>query len=127
MNDNPIYATEKGTETFWNRETFGNFLQQSGFTVGALAEIVAEQAITKAIEGGLAMSGIGAGAAATIEAAEDISTTAKVGRLASFFSKSKEFFDAAKNFKALKAAGDIWKSESAVKAIRSGVLNVYQL
>ncbi len=124
MNDNPIYATEKGTETFWNRETFGNFLQQSGFTVGALAEIVAEQAITKAIEGGLAMSGIGAGAAATIEAAEDISTTTKVGRLASFFSKSKEFFDAAKNFKVLKAAGDIWKSESAVKAIMSGVGDV---
>ena len=51
MNDNPIYATEKGTETFWNRETFGNFLQQSGFTIGALGEIVAEQAITKIIEG----------------------------------------------------------------------------
>lgn len=124
MNENPIYATEKGTETFWNRETFGNFLQQSGFTIGALGEIVAEQAITKVIEAGLLASGVGAAEAAALEIAEDASTASKVGMLGRFFSKSKEFFDAAKNFKALKAAGDVWKSESAVKAIMQGVGDV---
>ena len=121
MNDNPIYATEKGTETFWNRETFGNFLQQSGFTLGAIAEIVAEQAITKMIEGGLAASGIGAAGAGAMELAEEANTASKVGRLAKFFNKSKEFFDAAKNFKALKAAGDIWKSDSVVNAVLNGI------
>jgi hypothetical protein len=56
MNSNPIYATKEGSETFWNRQTFGNFLQQSGFALGAGAQMLSEQIITKAIEAGLMVS-----------------------------------------------------------------------
>ena len=115
MNLNPIYATKEGSDTFWNRQTFGNFLQQSGFAVGAGAQMFSEQIITKAIETGLALTGVGAGAAAGLEAVEDVRTAANVGRVGRFFQKTKEFYDAAKNFKALKKLGDIWKNEAILK------------
>ncbi|NBU82164.1 MAG: hypothetical protein EBS55_11010, partial [Flavobacteriaceae bacterium] len=121
MNDNPIYATQEGTDTFWNRQTFGNFLQQGGFTVGALAGSASEWIVTKAIEAGLAATGVGAGAAVGLEAVEDVKTAANVGRVARFFQKTKEFYDAAKNFKALKKLGDIWKEESVIKNVFSKV------
>lgn len=115
MNLNPIYATKEGSDTFWNRQTFGNFLQQSGFAVGAGLQMLSEQIITKAIEAGLAATGFGAVGAAGLEAAEDVRTAASVGRVARFFQKTKEFYDAAKNFKALKKLGDVWKNESILK------------
>lgn len=115
MNLNPIYATKEGSDTFWNRQTFGNFLQQSGFAVGAAAQMFSEQIITKAIEAGLAVTGVGVGAAAELEVVEDVKTAANIGRVARFFQKTKEFYDAAKNFKALKKLGDVWKNEAILK------------
>jgi hypothetical protein len=121
MNSNPIYATKEGTDTFWNRQTFGNFLQQSGFTVGAAAQMLSEHLLTKAIEAALATSGVGAPAAAAIETAVAVKLAANIGRLGRFFKKSKEFYDAAKNFKALKKLGDIWKNEAVLKNFFSSV------
>ena len=115
MNSNPIYATKEGTETFWNRQTFGNFLQQSGFTVGALGQMLSEQIITKAIESVLVGSVAGAPAAGALETAADVKAAATVGRIGRFFQKGKEFYDAAKNFKALKKLGDVWKNEAALQ------------
>jgi len=115
MNENPIYATKEGENTFWNRQTWGNFLQQSGFTVGAMGGMLSEQLITKAIEAGLTATGIGAPAAAALETASDIETAANITRLGRVGEKTKEFFDAAKNFKALKKLGDIWKEDNMVK------------
>lgn len=115
MNSNPIYATKEGTETFWNRQTFGNFLQQSGFTVGALGQMLSEQIITKAIESVLVASVAGAPAAGALETTADVKAAATVGRIGRFFQKGKEFYDAAKNFKALKKLGDVWKNEAALQ------------
>jgi hypothetical protein len=121
MNSNPIYATKEGTDTFWNRQTFGNFLQQAGFTVGAGAQMLSEQLLTKAIEAALVISGVGAPGAAAIETAADVKLAANIGRVARMFQKSKEFYDAAKNFKALKKLGDIWKNEAVLKNFFSSV------
>lgn len=115
MDENAIFATEEGTNTFWNRETAGNFLQQSGFAVGAAVGMLSEQLLTKAVEAGLAATGVGAGAAVAIEAATTAQTAANIGRWARVMNRTKEFYDAAKNFKALKKMGDIWKDENMIK------------
>jgi hypothetical protein len=115
MNSNAIYATKQGTDTFWNRQTFGNFLQQSGFAVGAGVQMLSEQIITKAIEAGLTATGIGAGAAAELELVTDVKSAATVGRIASFFNKGKEFFNASKAMKNLKKLGDVWTDENVIK------------
>lgn len=115
MNENPIYATKEGENTFWNRQTWGNFLQQSGFTVGAAAGMLSEHLITKAIEAGLTATGVGAPLAGAIETATDIQTAENITRWGRLMGKGKDFFDAAKNFKALKKLGDVWKEESVIK------------
>ena len=115
MNSNPIYATKEGSETFWNRQNFGNFLQQSGFALGAGAQMLSEQIITKAIEAGLTISGVGAGGAAGLELATDAKSAATVGRIASFFNKGKEFFNTSKAVKNLKKLHDTWTNEAVLK------------
>ena len=115
MNSNPIYATKEGTDSFWNRQTFGNFLQQSGFAVGAGVQMLSEQIITKAIEAGLTLTGVGASGAALLETATDVKSAATVGRIAGFFNKSKEFFNAAKAVKNLKKLHDTWTNEALLK------------
>jgi hypothetical protein len=121
MDESAIYATKQGTDTFWNRETAGNFLQQSGFAVGAALSMVSEHLITKAIEAGLVATGVGIPAAGAIEAAVDVQTVANVGRIARIMNRSKEFFDAAKNFKALKRLGDLWKEDKLVSSFIEGI------
>ena len=121
MDESAIYATKQGTDTFWNRETAGNFLQQSGFAVGAGLSMAAEHLVTKAIEAGLVTTGVGAPAAGAIEGAVDVQTAATVGRLARVMNRSKEFFDAAKNFKALKRLGDLWKEDKLISSFIEGV------
>ena len=121
MNLNPIYATKQGSDTFWNRQTFGNFLQQSGFAVGAGLQMLSEQVITKAIEAGLTATGVGAVGAGALEVLEDVNTVAKVGRIARMFQKGKEFYDAAKNFKVLKKAGDIFTNEKLLTNFVTGI------
>ena len=121
MNLNPIYATKQGSDTFWNRQTFGNFLQQSGFAVGAGLQMLSEQVITKAIEAGLTATGVGAVGAGALEVIEDVNTAAKVGRIARMFQKGKEFYDAAKNFKVLKKAGDIFTNEKLLTNFVTGI------
>lgn len=121
MDEYPIYATKQGTNTFWNRETAGNFLQQSGFAVGAGLSMAAEHLLTKTIEAGLAATGVGAPAAVLTETAVDAQTVANVGRFARIMNRSKEFFDAAKNFKALKKIGDLWKEDKLVTTFIEGL------
>lgn len=108
MNLNPIYATKEGTDTFWNRQTFGNFLQQSGFAIGAFGQMAAEQGITKLIEMGLAATGVGAVGAVALEGVAD-------AKLASNLNRMRQFFNVAQHFKAMKKLGDIWKSEGVMK------------
>jgi hypothetical protein len=115
MNSNPIYATKEGSETFWNRQTFGNFLQQSGFAVGAGIQVLSEQILTKAIEAGLTLTGVGAGGAAGLELATDVKTAGTIARIGNFFNKSKEFFNTSKAIKNLKKLHDTWTNEAIVK------------
>ena len=121
MNSNPIYATKEGSETFWNRQSFGNFLQQSGFAIGAGVQMLSEQIITKAIEAGLTATGVGVGAAAELELVTDVKTAATAGRIANFFNKSKEFFNASKAMKNLKKLHDVWTDEDVVRKFAANI------
>jgi hypothetical protein len=115
MNSNPIYATKEGSETFWNRQTFGNFLQQSGFAVGAGIQVLSEQILTKAIEAGLTFRGFGAPGAALLECVTDVKSADTIARIGNFFNKSKEFFNTSKAIKNLKKLHDTWTNEAIVK------------
>lgn len=107
MNENAIFSTPESDATFWNRKTFGNFLQQSGFTVGTIAQMVTEQALTKLVEVGLTATGVGIGAAGALETIEDAKTANSIRALSKMFTIQK----AAKE---LNEAGAIWKNEQAV-------------
>lgn len=121
MNSNPIYATKEGSETFWNRQSFGNFLQQSGFAIGAGVQMLSEQIITKAIEAGLTATGVGIPEAGLLEVATDVKTAATAGRIANFFNKSKEFFNASKAMKNLKKLHDVWTDENVVRKFAANI------
>jgi hypothetical protein len=121
MNSNPIYATKEGTDTFWNRQMFGNFLQQSGFAVGALAQIASEQILTKAIESVLTASVAGAPEALLLETATDVKSAGTLSRIGKFFNKSKEFFNTSKAVTSLKKLGDIWKNDAIVKKFATSI------
>jgi hypothetical protein len=121
MDEYAIYATKQGSDTFWNRETAGNFLQQSGFAVGAGLGMLSEHLITKAIEAGLTATVVGAPTAALIEGAVDTQSAINIGRWARVMGKTKEFYDAAKNFKALKKMGDLWKEDKLISSFIGGL------
>lgn len=116
MNDNAIFDTPESKATFWNRKTFGNFLQQSGFTLGTLAQTVTEQLLTKAIEALIAIPTMGAGSAA-LEGIEDAATLAKVSSMAQL-TKAITLEKTAKGL--FQTGADLWKDEKAT----SNLLNV---
>lgn len=119
MNDNAIFATPESDATFWNRQTFGNFLQQSGFTLGTLAQTVTEQAITKALEVVL-FAPTGGAASAALETAEDARSVANITRLfasARSVNKGMTLAKAAKD--AAEAGSTLWKDGKLVESFMS--------
>jgi len=46
MNKYAIYDTAESKDGFWNRQFFGNMLQQSGFAVGAIGQFALEEFVT---------------------------------------------------------------------------------
>lgn len=91
MNKYAIYSTPESEDTFFNRKTLGNFLQQSGFTLGVLAQTGVELAVTKAIEGMLFVPTGGAtGAVAAGTTAKSLGNLARLGEtLKNVFTKTK--------------------------------------
>ena len=85
MNKYAIYDTETSKDGIFNRQFFGNMLQQSGFAVGAIAQFALEEFATMGvggfISGGLKLTGkVAKGAAAakkTAEVAENAFTLGK--------------------------------------------------
>lgn len=76
MNKYAIYDTETSKDSIFNRQFFGNMLQQSGFAVGAIAQFALEEAITAGvgglISGGLKLTGRVARTAAEAKQAANI-------------------------------------------------------
>lgn len=110
MNRYAIFNTEESENTFFNRKTLGNFMQQSGFTVGTIAQTVAEQLITKAIEAAIFVPTAGVGSAA-LEVAEDTRTALAWANI------GKKMFNMNKWYKDLKKLGDIYKDEKVISNI----------
>lgn len=78
MNKNPIFMTEQSKNSTFNWAKFGNIVGQSGFTLGAVGEILFEELILTA---GTTLTG---GALAPLQAARTAQLT---GKLAAVFSK----------------------------------------
>src|SRR5574343_581940 len=75
MNNNPIFETQAQRDGIWNFNTIANTIQQSGYAVGAIAEIAAEE---------LALSALTAatfGAAGELQAARSLQLAAKLGNV----------------------------------------------
>jgi hypothetical protein len=70
-----IFQTQEDRNTFWNVSNFSNVIQQSGYAIGAVLEIVAEEfalsALTAATFGG----------ASEIQAARSIQLASKLGKV----------------------------------------------
>jgi hypothetical protein len=75
MNENPIFMTEKDRNSVFTASNFANIIQQSGFTLGALTEIVAEEMLLTAAT---AMS---AGALAPLQGARSAMVLRNLGQV----------------------------------------------
>ena len=74
MNKYAIYDTAESKDSLWNRQFFGNMLQQSGFAVGAGLQFLSEEALTFGL-------GTGFEAAGLVGLGRTIKNTTKVGEL----------------------------------------------
>ena len=59
FNKYAIYDTAESKDGFFNRQFFGNMLQQSGFAVGALAQFAVEEVLTAGIGGAISAASKG--------------------------------------------------------------------
>lgn len=80
MNKYAIYDTETSKDGIFNRQFFGNMLQQSGFAVGAIAQFALEEFATAGvggfISGGLKLTGKVAKTAAAAKKTADVAENA---------------------------------------------------
>jgi len=96
FNKYAIFGTPESEATFWNRKTFGNLLQQSGFAVGTTLQFMAENALTGGVGGAILKSLEGAG--------EAISLGKKLGTIA----------DVAKRVRDLRKIGEPLEGETSI-------------
>ena len=76
FNANPIFETQADREGVWNFNTIANTMQQSGYAIGALAEVAAEEAALSAL------TTLTFGATSEIQAARTIKLAANIGKVA---------------------------------------------
>lgn len=96
FNANPIFETQADREGIWNFNTIANTIQQSGYAVGAIAEIAAEEA---------ALSGLTAltfGGTAELQAARTAKLAMNIGKAAR---RTEELVNATQKASALRG---IW-------------------
>lgn len=128
MNKYAIYDTAESKETLWNRQFFGNMLQQSGFAVGAALQFAAEEVLTMGVA--TAFSPFTKGfllgrVARTAEEAANIRSMATAGKTAE---KAKDIFTPKGGFTVgqlvndtRKVANTITKAPRVENALLSGM------
>ncbi len=85
FNANPIFETQADREGIFNFNTIANTIQQSGYAVGAIAEIAAEEAALSAL------TAVTFGAASEIQAARTAKLAMNIGKIAR---RTEELVDA---------------------------------
>lgn len=73
--NNPIFETEAERNGIWNFNTIANTIQQSGYAVGAIAEIAAEEAALSAL------TAVTFGSAGELQAARTAQLASKLGNV----------------------------------------------
>jgi hypothetical protein len=101
MDDYAIFQTEYSENTIFNKQLLGNFVQQSGFALGAISQVMAEQYMLHgaALAMDASIGGLAAGITTHgIAAAKGMAT---IGRL----------------MKGVKAVNDIWKDANVARKL----------
>jgi hypothetical protein len=135
MNKYAIYDTAESKDSIWNRQMFGNMLQQSGFAVGAIAQFAVEEFITAGLATALqpALKGVMIGRLA--KGAEELATirrTAGIAERTTLLGRAAEGIKNAFKPKLITTASDlintnreianvITKSERVTNAIADGL------
>ena len=104
--ENPIFYAPGEEDDILSKGFLAEAISNLGFTFGTISEVITEQVITKAIEAGLTATGVGAGAAAGLEAAADVQAATKLGRMW-------------KQLSSLFTAKALGKSETLINAAKS--------
>jgi hypothetical protein len=105
MNKYAIYSTPESQNSIFNKQFFGNMLQQSGFAVGATAQFLSEELLTMG-----ASSALSAGKFAVEGAA--------------FTNRAIKFQEMLRDFTKL---GEIWKENRVVDNLLSGAKRLIPL
>jgi predicted kinase len=135
MNKYAIYDTAESKDGFWNRQFFGNMLQQSGFAVGAIAQFAMEEFLTMGAATFLepALKGVMVGRLAkTAEEAAAIRKTAGVAERSTIIGRTAERIKETFRPKIIETAADlintnrktmdvVTKSERVTNAIVDGL------
>ena len=135
MNKYAIYDTAESKDGFWNRQFFGNMLQQSGFAVGAIAQFAMEEFLTAGAATFLepALKGIMLGRVAkTAEEAANIRRAAGVSERSTILGRTAERIQETFRPKPIQTAADlintnrktmdvVTKSERVTSAIVDGL------
>lgn len=96
MDENPVFLTEKDRNSVMTWANFANIVQQSGFTLGALAEIASEELLMSAITTATG------GAFGSVQAARTASMLANIRRaLGRLFKVEEVLYDANRTRKLL--------------------------
>jgi len=140
FNANPIFETQADRESVFNFNTIATTLQQSGYAVGAMAEIAAEEValsyLTAATFGGAAelqaarsmklASNIAKAARRTTELAESIHTTSNMRKVFNAVNKVTKLvnpvdnvMDFASSFKALSRADELAQGVGTAARLRT--------
>jgi len=105
-----IFERPEDQNSIVNRAFFGNMVQQSGFALGMMGQIMSEQLLTKAVELGLSATVVGLGGAAVVEGVEGAATGLKIGRIGRIMEELRSYTRNAKTMEkyteGLHAVGD---------------------
>lgn len=140
LNANPIFETQADRDGIFNFNTIANTVQQSGFAVGAIAEIAAEEAaltyLTAVTFGGASelqaartlklATNIGKAARRTAELSESINTASNMRKVFNTVQKAAQLVNPVDNiaefasgFKAMRRADELAYGATKVSSLRT--------
>lgn len=93
FNANPIFETQADRDGVWNFNTIATTIQQSGYAIGAIAEVAAEEAALSAL------TALTFGGTSEVQAARTIKLAANIGKVAK---RTTELADAAQKASTLR-------------------------
>jgi hypothetical protein len=119
FNNHPIYETAEQRDGIWNFNTIANTIQQSGYAVGAVAEIAAEEVVLSLLTAATF------GGTSEIQAARSLKLASSIGRvlrkterLGESLNTANKFRKMYEGFKTINPVGNTVEYLASLKAIR---------